>query len=537
MSTWVTRSHPEHLQISEDEARERASFIASRKALVPYLIPHRFEGDKKPQDLIRSKYGYGLGLNKSYLGDIFGHLRGAPTLYQWGAMEETGTDVSGAETPPKPGAPAGGLALTLWEDATRNNTTWRNFFLRKVLEWMLSSPGGFVLVDFPVTESGKQTTDAEAKKKAIRPYCQFVPWSMVEDWGRWELGFQYIKIVTDMEVRDPKEEPTAGDKRVRVLYQLDTETGKTTVSKHTPDGERIGEDAVIGPFVDKQGQFTLPFIDVAYGEREGLDYVGEGLIHDLADIILDLFNIWSETREGFRDAAFSIYAYRGERGPKIQELMESGSRYFDLGDNENAELTKVAGNVEEVDKGLAMMEKGVEAWETAARSNAATAQARARAMSGIALQAEFQLDLAPLLTEIAGILDSIETDTMFLCGQLGEFTADQIENVGVFRATDFRPEEEAARITRMAKDFAQTGIPLPPEAQVQLFMQWAESVDTFDLDGEITTADGGTITRRELFREQIETAVLEAATARRNEAAFVLGAPGLETPEEELEEI
>jgi hypothetical protein len=538
-ATWVTRLHPQRNGIVNDQLTERASYIATRDILISYLVPHRFEGKSaKPQDLIRAQYGYGLGLNKSYLQDIMGHIRGAPTLWNWGAMEEGGTDEEGNEvSTPTAGDPAGGLALTLWEDATRDNVTWRNFFMRKVLEWMLSSPGGFVLVDNPRLPEGDETpTMEQAEQLALRPYTQFLSWAQVEDWGRYELGYKWIKIVTEEDNREPMSDMVQSDQRVRVLYELNDE-GETEVSRWEVNGNQIGETVNVGKILDRQGQVTLPFVPVAYGEREGLEYVGQGLIADLADIIIDLFNTFSETREGFRDATFGIFAYSGDRGDNVQALLDEGTRFVDLGDNENASLQRIAGNVEEVTQGLALMDFSLKAWDAAARSNAATAQARARTMSGIALQAEFQLDLAPLLKEVAETLDQIESDTMFLCGQFGGFEPTDIEDVGVMRSTEFRPEEEAGRIARIIKDFNQTGIPVPAEAQLAALMAWTSSLDFLDLDGIVEGIEGVT-TRRDLIRLQAAQAIQEEETRRRNESAFLLGAPTDEEPDgEELPEI
>ena len=535
VGSWVTRQHPNHSQIKTDEQRQRASYIATRREMVRYLVPHRFESSdptSDPTKLRRSLYGFALGLNKSYLQDIFGFVRGAPALYQWGPMEETGEQVpEGEETPPKQTPPAGGLASQLWTDATRDNVTWRNFFLRKVLEWMLSSPGGFVLVNTPANPDGTQPTIAEAVAKGIRPYTVHLPWSQIEDWGRWELGYQFIKIVTQEEVREPKDDLSTGDQRIRVLYELNTDTGSTTISKWDANGDQIGATIDLGIILDRQGQFTLPFVNANYGEYEGLEYVGAGLIADLADNVIDLFNIWSEAREGFRDAAFGVTAYIGSKGKTVQEALDAGTRFVDLGDDDNADLKRVAGNVEEVSQGLALMDFGVKAWMEAARSNAAEAQARATAKSGIALQAEFQLDLAPLLKEVSETLDQIESDTMFIAGQLGGFTAEELEGVGVKRQTEFRPEEETGRIARIVGEFRKMGLPLPEDLAVGFIMQWAESVDFIDLDQEIEFEGDENLTRRDLIRRQAEEAVAQAAVSERNQAAFLLGAGGGEVTE------
>ncbi len=533
-TSWVTRHHPHYSALVDDEERQRASYIASRAILVPFLIPHRFEGAKNtaPESLTRSKLGYGIGLNKSYLQEVLGHARGATARYTWGPMSPQD---EGAIT----GAPSDPDAKATWDDVTQDGTSWRNLYLRTVLEWVLSSPGGVIVIDTPRQGDAEQPpTIAEARAQSLRPYQRFVRSADVIDfsWGR--TGYDWIKILEIEDQRDPKE---AGDPNARnyVLHEL-LDNGDTQISRWLTDGDQVGETVQVGKLVDQQNQPTLPIVRAIYGEHELIPHWGLGLIFDLADIVLDLFNTLSEAREGFRDAAFGITAYRGDAGDKIQKLLEDGSRFIDLGDDEHADLKRVAGNTEEVSAGLLLIEFGLRAWAWAARRKAADAMTRSSGgpRSGTSLQSEFQLDLVPLLIEVAGTLDQIESSAMFIVGQMQGHDARALSDarVGVERDKEFRTEEEAARIARIVQEFRTTQVRIPPELQGKIGIKWAESLDFIDLDMEVevVNAEGDEETRtlREILEEKFQVMAELGAEAERNLAAF--GAPGAlgEFPEE-----
>lgn len=534
-TTWVTAKHPHYERYKEDEDRQRASYVATRRALVPFLVPHRFEGQKTdPEKLNRAKLGYGVGLNRSYVQDLLGHIRGATARYTWGPLDTAPEDAPEGTTKP----PTGGLAKMMWDDATLTGMTLRNFFLRRVLEWMCSSPGGVIVVDAPphslTDDQGnrRKPTEAEVEAMGLRPYFRFVRWSAVEDFDLWKFGLKWVKILERGDDRDPKGENN-GDTRVRVLYEL-LEDRTTQVSRWKADGTEIGTAVNLGEFRDTQGQPMLPIPVAVYGDHPEVDGLGAGLIADLADIIIDIFNVLSETREGFRDAAFGIIVHKGADGKKVQGFLDDGSRFIDLGPDEYADLRRVAGTVEEVVQGLALMQNALESWHFAARQKAADAmQATGGPRSGISLAAEFQLDIVPLLREIAGTVDALETECLFIAGQFAGYTPEELKDVGVERSSDFRPEEEASRIARLLQEFRNTGMPVPAEAIADLVMAWLDALDFIDLDKIVEPGPAvegeekpKATTLREFLRDRVEAIAKDKETNDRNQAAFFGGGGG-----------
>jgi hypothetical protein len=77
-TSWVQRLHPLRGIWLRDELKQRASFLATRQHLTPFLVPHRFEGTTDPSSLNRAKLAYGVGLNAAYMQEIFGHIRATP---------------------------------------------------------------------------------------------------------------------------------------------------------------------------------------------------------------------------------------------------------------------------------------------------------------------------------------------------------------------------------------------------------------------------------------------------------------------------
>ena len=538
-TSWVTKQHPKYDIYSDDQARQRASFLATRRALARFLVPHRFEGkDTGPTDLRRSAYGFGIGLNKAYLHEILGHVRSQPVRRTWGSIEEGGAEDNDTATEPQ-----GGIARMVWEDATRDGVPWVQFFQSRVLEWILSSPGGLVVVDTPRSEGSGRPSLEEARTQGRRPYLSWLPYSRLEDFGLWEFGFRYVKLLTPRDTRKPKASgKESGVQNVRTLYELDPETGETTVSTWDQKGDPVDDEVNLGKIVDPQGQPMLPIVESNFGEHPEVQHMGTGLIDDLADIVIDLFNVYSETREGYRDSALGLLAYIGPDGEKVQDLLEAGTRYIDLGDGEHNDLKRVAGATEEVDRGMTLMDFGLRAWAQAARRKAAEAQERAAARSGIALQAEFQLDLGPLLTEVSGALDQIETNVMWVVGQMAGLSEGQLAGVGAVRATDFRPEDEASRIARIVGEARDAAIPLPEDAEVRLALAYLDALDQLDMAEEVEVPGGGTVPLREVLEDQVRTLIAQQQADRRNRAAFLGGFAGAggdatEPPEEDLEPI
>lgn len=276
-NNWTTLKHPDYATWLDDESRQRASFIATRRALSKYLVPHRFEDSESGQDLRRAGFGYGIGLNKAYLADITGHISSADVKRDWGPL-------GGPDDDEQPGAPAAGtIGSIIYADATADGVDWDNFFLGVVQEWMLTSPGGFVLVDLPV---GQFDTMDEALRAGHRPFFKFVPMSWVLDYSRTVTGYRWIKLaeIIDQRVPDPEKagRPVGDTGLVQavVLYELQ-EDGSTLFTRWNIDGELLFE-VNLGIITNPQGNPILPLIPAHFGEQ------GAGLLTGLEDIVSEL---------------------------------------------------------------------------------------------------------------------------------------------------------------------------------------------------------------------------------------------------------
>lgn len=508
------REHPHRARWLEDEARQRASFLATRRHLAPFLVPHRFEGDLKGEQLRRAKYGYGLRLNASYVGEIIGHLTAAPVTRDWTAL--------GGEADHQ-GPPAAGLAAELWADATGDGETWEQFLVGPggVLEWMLSSPGCLLVWDVPPIPTMTRADEVAAGK---RPYCRLVPWSAVEDFGRDATGFRWLKFTETGDGREPDADTDGELPTYHVLYWKDP-AGQSHAARFDQNGKRVGNQVDLGVILDTQGRPSLPVVEARYGKHPDIPSVlGTGLLLGLEDIILDLFNILSETREGFRDAAFGMWWHKGPDGEKVADQFQEGTRLVLLGDSDTAAIGREGADPAEAQTGMQLLELGLKAWAEAAARQAAEAVS-AREQSGVALKAEFQLDLRPLLVRVAGRLDEVETNALWVAAQLGGATAQVANGVTVARGTEFQLEDEASRISRLVGEFVRS-LPLPREGKVQLFLRWARASKLFDLDGPVDpdaeAGAGGTL--GDVMEAQVREQLDQEAEAERRKSTFDFGA-------------
>jgi len=477
-TSWSQRKHPSYKLYSEDEGRQRASYVATRRALAPYLVPHRFEAkeETKGENLPRAKFGYGVGLNKAYLHDIFGHIRSAPTEYWWATLGST-EDAEGVTAAPA----AETVGYLLWHDATGTGITWPNFYEGEVLEWMLTSVGGFVVVDMP---PGEYANLQQALAAGQRPVFRFAPMSWVWDYGVDDKGFRFIKLLEAVDDRDPQADVEQGFTYYVLLYKL-LEDGTTEVGRYDMEGEEVDPPVNLGVLVTREGRPTLPLVFAGFGTHPELDFLGSGALMGLDDIVIDLFNLITEVREAYRDIAFGLFAYRGPDFEAMYNQMSDGSRMVDLGSAPESSLERVAADPGEVEAGLRLVDVAVSNWSLAAKRKAADAMADSPdARSGLSLQAEFQLDLKPLLVSITEELDAVESQCMYLAAQLMGQTPEDAMEIGVERDTEFRLEEEASRIARLVLEFMQT-LPLPAEAKVQIVMRWLEHSGLMDLDAEV----------------------------------------------------
>ena len=501
--SWVNVRHPDREEWVADEERCRATYVADRASLAKFLVPHRFEGGEDvsdPSALLRARVGFGLKLNASYIDDILGHVRAAPARYQWGPMSSDTEEITEA--------PKDGVAREVWEDATRGGVPWRDFIERKVLEWILTSVGGFIVVDAPKSSLPDGASQAAQEAEGIRPFLVFNPLSALEDCGRDATGFRWLQCSEVVDNRGAKGEDRKRTVETRhILFELD-EAGNAMVGRYDGEGELLGEEVMYGELELPGGDMTLPIVEARYGEHPNIGWVGAGLLLSLSEVLIDLYNTHSETREAHRDASFGFLSYTGSDAEGVKDFIAGGSRFVPLGNDDKASLSRVAGDPGEVTAGLAMLEFGLRAWTLAAKSNASKAMERATASSGVALQAQFELDIKPLLVEVTETLDAIETRCMQIVGLMAGHTPEELKDVGVQRSTDFRQEDEDSRIARKVKEVAES-LNLPPALKTRLLLQWAEAFAGIDLDEVIETEvegeNGETVTEKRTLREIIES--------------------------------
>lgn len=459
--------------------------IATRKACIPFLVPHRTEGgkDSDPFGLRRSAFGYPLQLNASFLDEVLGHLGGAAREYVFGPWvglslaEESQTDLPEG---------AGDNLRKLWADATLDGMSWRRFFDETVAEWFLSSPGGFVVCDNakPMGDLVPPVSDPDS----ARPYVTFAPFSNMLDYRYGTGGFDQVKLLELHDMRDLNDPNLAsrqadGDVRTEfeVLYRLvPAEEGAeiATSSTASSDGEVVAvaerrvltddterqpvKDAVnYGTLLDQDGQPTLPLVPVRFKRHPTIPGLGRGFFMGLDDIILDAWNVQNETRAAYRDAMMSIDAIAGAQKEDMQKIAEMLQlNYRMIGIPENASVSKMGNDATEVTVGMELKKEAVKDWATAVKRRAGLVEGKA-SQSGISLQSEFAIDLNPILKYTAGWLDEIESSTLWVLAQLQGLDADMDTTISVTRNKDFRLEPEGGRIIRTMQEIADAGVELP----------------------------------------------------------------------------
>lgn len=513
---WVQRTHPFRVVWVNDELKQRASFIGDRQHLAPFLVPHRFEGGKKGKELERAKLGYGIGLNKAYLHEIFGHVRGTPSHYTWGSLG--GPKDDDVVTPPTLG-----VAERLWYDATGDGVSWTNFFEGRVFEWMMTSLGGFVLVDSNRPE-GVALTQSLADSLGIRSSFKWIPWSWIEDFGRGPNGYRWIKFAETNDAREPrmKDLQDTGYEKRHMLYTLMPD-GRTQIERYDDKANRIGPP-VFQRISDTNGRGILPLIEAKFGEHPDLPNIGSGLLAGLDDIAIDLYNTLTEIREAFRDAAFGFLSYKGPDFEGAHEQLKEGTRLVNVGDDPNAGLTRVAGDSSEVMAGISVFDIGLKNWSLSAKRRAMEIMTATSARSGLSLKAEFQLDLRPLLVAVTEILDHVETTAMFVLAQIEGSSFEEANKLFVKRETEFQLEQEASRIARIVGEYM-AAIPAMPAALLdQMIMRWAGSIDFLKLDDPMPGQGGKTL--RQVIQAQSTLIANSEQKARLLQNAMTAITPG-----------
>lgn len=505
---WATRTHPDREDWLRAETRQRASYIATQDALSDFLVPHKTEKDD-PNQLRRAKFGFGIGLNAMFVQSIMGHVRSAEASRVWGPLS-TADDTESDR-------PEGGVGAQLWDDATLENDSWANLFNGQVLEWMLTSVGGWLLVD--------------SSERFGRPKFRFFPWSAVEDYGWGDHGLRWIKFAEMRDVSTPRmEDEDDRFERRHLLYELN-DSDEAVASRWNDDAEQIGDDIPIGELVDFQGQPTLPLVPVGFGSHPEIANVPAGLLLGLDDIVIDAYNQLSEVREAYRDFAFSVFAVKGPDGTveSIEESLKKDSYLLNLGDSENAQIERIGGTTPEVDQGLQVVDLMLKAWALSARRKSVEAMEGAQARSGVSLKAEFQLDEKPLLVTVAERMDEIESKAMFLAAQINDESfnaqAETAREIGVMRSTEFQMEEEASRIARIVEDFREGWSLVPARAKAEMVMAWLEATDEVDLGTEVEMGDGETRPLREVLPGRIEELASLSESRMRQRAELTSGGP------------
>lgn len=513
--SWAERMHDDWDLWVEAERKQRASYVASRDELARFLVPHMFEGKDTPgEKLHRAGLGFPVGLNAMWVLSLMGHIRNTQIDRTWGPL--------GTGEITESGRPAGGTAQLLYDDVTLSDTSWPSFFDHQVLEWVLTSVGGWIVVD------AKEDPGAGRRRPAFR----WFPWSSVENYSWGKHGPRQVKFAEIVDNRDITAEDAQDLTRRHVLYEL-RDDGSTVVGRYDDEGDLIGDEVEMGTLRDFQGHPTLPLVDAGFGTHPSIRHVHQGLLYGLDDIVIDLFNLVTEAREGFRDSSFSALAYRGDSPGEVKSHIEEGSMFWPLGADPDADISRIAGDSAPVDAGMNLFDAALKAWALSARRKSVEAMEGAEARSGVSLKAEFQLDERPLLTVIAGEMDDIESKAMLIAAQVDDEnldvrTNDELQDVGVNRSTEFNLEEEESRITRVLREFREAfgGPPPSEEAQSQIIMRFLEESDLVDMDEELEDAPAET--RRELIRQQVEDSLETRRARRRNGAASPFGGGGLQ---------
>jgi hypothetical protein len=101
-------------------------------------------------------------------------------------------------------------------------------------------------------------------------------------------------------------------------------------------------------------------------------------------------------------------------------------------------------------------------------------------------------------------------------------TDEEARDIGVTTVDEFRPEDEASRITRLTTEFL-TGVMslIPIEAFVDVAERWADSSEMFNMDRDVELADGKTVTFRQYYRDE----VFKLATANERERLLAAQQP------------
>jgi hypothetical protein len=515
----AARKHPQYEVYADDEKRQRATFIATLRSMVSFLIPHTYEGDDPGR---RALFGWAPGLNRRFIQQLMGHVRAQEVRRSWPPLSAPkDRQITGAPT-------EGSIAALLFSDATADGVSWDNFFRGRVMEWLLSSPGGFVLVDQP---AGKAETMAEAFEKGLRPSVRFVPFSEVWAFEFGRHGFTRVKLVESEFDADPLFPGTTSTGNVVssstvVVYSLDPEDGHTVFARYDIE-DNLLDRADLPRFENPQGQPILPLVPVKWGEHAAVAGVGEGLLSGLADLVIDRYNIVNEMRAGSRDMTFAVDFYRGTDYAAVVTQREAGSRMVNIGTDPNAQLGRIGADPSEVTVTIQQLQVNLEEWVKTVSEKSDALSDSPQTRSGVAIQAEFQLAMKPILTLAARELDAIEEQVMYIVAQFqGESPAAAFA-VSVETNVDFRMENEADHVAGVLEAAQRGDLRLPPELLVAAVMTFAEAAP--ELFGDMSDKIEGGRRRweiveaqaRQMFEGALDEDTLRAGNARENNIAVL----------------
>jgi hypothetical protein len=484
--------HPSYDYWTKLEQKFRATHIADAEHLNPFLIPSATEGADTPGQLLpRARLSYGIPLNSAWSGSVIGHVQGANRSYSWGAT--TSADEIQTATPPD------GDAKLWYDDITADGTSLPNFINGTVMEWMLSSPGGFIVCDTNATAGLNGVTKLQVQELGLRPYARFIPWSAVEDFGRSKNGYTWLQFKETTHTRKPFSEANGPAQTENcVFYILDEVTGSTTVYRLDKDNALV--DVIdMGVIQSPAGVPMLPIIPVKFGDHPKLPYLGQGLYLGTADIIIQLFNRLNEQQHRYRKGMFGLLQVASpstENHQKITDQMNRASSVIFTGPEDK--MLNVGANTDGISAGLEVIAALLTHFYMAVSQKTDENGGSATAQSGFSMVVDHQRSVKPLLTRVAEALDAIETNLLYIFAQLaGSYTLEQAGELKVVRDTNFRVEDESERILRILKAMVSV-MEVPKVVQEQLVFQVLERTKLVDLN---QVMDSGLTLREEMDAE------------------------------------
>lgn len=478
--SWVKRLHPAHAKVCTIHELRWALYSGRREELFPkYLEAHRLEARDETGaagvSIYRERLGYAPRLAQGLIADIIGHLGSTKKTFEWGPLDDGG---GGKDELPT------GRAKRLYDDVTRDGQDWESFFGCDVLEQILATKGGVLIIDAPPRDArAPALTVEDAQRLSIRPYIKLVDWKDVPDW-RWGVrGFEWVKVYETNDTRSLRDtDSTKYTTRRYVTYEFAPDGKACIVSRFDNDGRPEGTPVTLAPIVDTEGAPTLPVIPAIFGRDRKVRPLGRGLLDGLDDIEVDLANQINELRDEVRTIVFGLLAYAGSQGENVEQNLKSNSRFVDLGPE--GVLNYVAATGDVITQLLAVIDRTYAAWRAAVRQKPAELMDSTATRSGDSFTSEFAVTWKPLLSGIAQQLDDLESNALYIIGQFWGLPSEQAATLSVKRDKGFRLEDEGSFLARSLKDITQAtdAAPAKPLARLVVAMMQAFGSVTEDDD-------------------------------------------------------